>query len=183
MTELAEKADSAVLAFLPGNQGAQAIADVLFGRYNPSARLPITYPKYPNGYTTYDHPALNILQDNKVEYLFPFGHGLSYTKFNYSNLRLGVKELEAPGTITIRVDLENVGDRAGSEVVLLYVSDVYGSVPRPVKQLKKFFKIELARDELETIYFELNTDDDLSFINDKSQRVYEPGQFNVYVGD
>lgn len=181
MTDIANKAKGVVLAFLPGNRAAEAIANILFGRVNPSGRLPITYPAHPNGFTTYDHLPLEAFEFNQYEPLFPFGHGLSYTTFEYSALTLSTRDLLAPNNLVVSVTVKNSGTQAGKESVLLYLNDVYGSIPRPMRQLKKFTKISLNAGQSQTVTFTL-TMDDLSFINAQNQRVYEPGEFNVYVG-
>lgn len=182
ITDIVNRAKALLIGFFPGERGAEAIADTLFGVSNPSARLPITYPKYTNGITTYDHTPLEESEGNSYDPLFPFGHGLSYTRFNYSSLRLSTSELTAPANLNVQVDVANTGERDGKEVVMLYLNDEYGSVPRPVRQLKKFEKITLAKGEKKTISFTL-TMYDLSFINLKSKRVYEPGKFNIYVNN
>lgn len=182
MTEIGKKANAAILAFLPGNRGGEAIADVLFGRINPSGRLPFTYPAYPNGHNHYDLLPIEQFDLNKYEYLFPFGHGLSYTTFQYSNLQLSTSNLVAPNSLTVSVTVTNTGNRAGKESVLLYVHDVYGSVPRPLKQLKRFTKVNLEPAASQTLTFTL-TMDDLSFTDINYKRIYEAGDFNVYIGD
>lgn len=186
ITDLVQKSTTrgVLLAFLPGNRGAEAIADILFGLTNPSAKLPITYPKYPSVHMTYDHLPLEIAWPSTFDYLFPFGHGLSYTTFEYSSLTLSTSELIASSssTLTISVSVRNTGSRAGKEVVMLFLNDAYASVPRPVKQLKRFTKIDLNQGETKIVSFNL-TIGDLSFMNEESKRVYEGGEFNVYVGN
>lgn len=181
ITELARDSSAVLLAFLPGNRGAEAIANILYGQYNPNARLPITYPKYPNGITTYDFLPIEVAWGNYYENLFPFGHGLSYTTFEYSHLELSTKRLEAPENLTVNVSVRNTGAYDGKEVVMLYLNDEYGSVPRPMRQLKGFEKVEVKVGETKRVSFVLGVED-LSFINTKSQRVYEAGRFYVYVG-
>jgi beta-glucosidase len=187
MTNLVtSQANAVLLAFLPGNRGAEAIADIIFGRTNPSAKLPITYPRAPNGYTTYDHLPIedNFADPNSYEYLFPFGHGLSYTTFEYSMLNLSTSELVgSDDSVTVSVSVRNSGSVDGKEVVMLYLNDVYGSIARPVRQLKRFVKVSLRAGETKRVSFELSVDDDLSFINADSERVSESGEFNVYVGN
>lgn len=184
---------AALIAFLPGNRGGEAIADVLFARYNPNARMPITYPKFPHSYTTYDHLPTDEWSFNTFEYLFPFGHGLSYTTFVYSNLKLSTNKLMVATNnndvnmnnnvfLTVWVDVMNVGEMAGKESVLVYVNDVYGSVARPVRQLKGFVKVELKVDERKRVRFNLSLYD-LSFINAANERIIEAGEFKVFVGE
>lgn len=180
MTDVAVKVQAAVLGMLPGNRGGEAIADVLFGVVNPSGRLPFTYPLNVNGYTTYDILPLESFEINQYEYLFPFGHGLSYTSFEYSNLQLSTRQLVAPNSLTVTVTVKNTGSIAGKETVMLFVNDIYGSIPRPIRQLKKFTKISLQPGASQNVEFTL-TMDDLSFINQQNQRDYESGDFNIYV--
>ena len=143
ITNIAEnsKVKAVVLGFLPGNRGAEAIADILFGDYNPDGRLPITYPRSPNGQTPYDIRPLEDFYPNKYEYLYPFGHGLSYTKFNYSNLTVSSNIVNYPDDLVVTVDVTNVGDMAGKETVLLYLSDLVASISRPIKQVNYYNQI------------------------------------------
>ena len=182
MTEIVNGVDAVVLAFLPGNRGGEAIADVLFGQVNPSGRLPITYPLNTNGITTYDYLPIELFDLNKYDNLFPFGHGLSYTTFVYYDLTLSTNELVSPNHLIVHFTVYNSGKRDGKETVLLYLNDVYGSIPRPMRQLKKFEKIFLASGSFQTVTFTL-TMEDLSFINSDNSRIYEDGLFNVYVGN
>lgn len=171
-----------VLGFLPGMEGGRAIADVLFGDVNPSAKLPCSYPKAPNGFMTYDHKPLEEKEMNSYAPEFPFGFGLSYTTFAYHGLRLG-KETIAPGeTQTVAVTVKNTGQVFGQEIVQLYLQDEYGSVSRPVRQLKGFRKIGLAPGEERQVSFIL-TPLDLSFIGQKNTRIVEPGSFKVMINE
>jgi beta-glucosidase len=182
ITEIANEIESIVLAFLPGMEGGNAIADVLFGDVNPSGKLPITYPKSPNGITLYDYKPLEYFDGNKYDPLFPFGHGLSYTTFNYSNLKLSSKKIKADDKLIVSVDVENTGRLKGKEVVQLYLTDLYGSVSRPNKQLKGFEKIELNPGEKKTVQFTIDKSH-LSFIGIDNKRIVEPGEFTVTIGD
>ena len=182
ITDIANKADAILFAFLPGTRGGEAIADVIFGDYNPSGRLPITYPKATNGYTTYDHKFLEDLNGNTYDNLYPFAHGLSYTSFSYSDLVLSAEELEAPSSLGISVKVTNTGERSGKEAVILYLTDEFASVSRPVKQVKGFQKIALEPKETKTVFFGL-TIEDMKFFNLRNQKVYEPGKFNIAIGD
>jgi beta-glucosidase len=118
---------------------------------------------------------------NKYEYLYPFGHGLSYTTFTYSNLKLSTTSLTGPKELQVEVTIQNTGNMDGKETVMLFINQEYGSVPRPMRQLKKFEKINLRRGESRVVKFTLNMYD-LSFINLKSERVYEAGKINIFVG-
>ena len=172
-------------AWWNGVEGGNAIADVLFGDYNPAGRLP---------HTVYASDSQVPPQDEydvtrgftymylKGEPLFPFGHGLSYTEFRYSNLRLSAKQIPADGKVTVSVDVQNVGKLAGDEVVQLYVHDVECRVLRPVKELRGFERISLAPGETKTVTLEL-PGDKLAFYDVKTHGfAVEPGMFDVLVG-
>lgn len=182
ITEIANEMKSILLAFLPGMEGGNAIADVLFGDVNPSGKLPITYPKSPNGITLYDYKPIESYDSNKYEPLFPFGHGLSYTKFIYSNLKLSSDKIKSNERLTVSVDIENTGSLKGKEVVQLYLTDLYGSVSRPNKQLKGFEKIELNPGEKKTVQFTIDNSH-LSFIGLNNKRITEPGEFVISIGE
>lgn len=182
ITEIVKDVKSVLLAFLPGMEGGNAIADVIYGDVNPSGKLPITYPKSPNGITLYDYKPIEYFDGNKYDPLFPFGHGLSYTKFNYTNLKLSSGHINMNDKLIVSVDVENVGDVKGKEVVQLYLTDLYGSVSRPNKQLKGFEKIELNPGEKKTVQFTLDKTH-LSFIGIDNKRVAESGEFVITIGD
>ncbi|MCF8261114.1 MAG: glycoside hydrolase family 3 C-terminal domain-containing protein [Melioribacteraceae bacterium] len=174
--------EAIIMAYLPGMKGGEVISDVLFGDTNPSGKLPFTYPNGVNGYTTYDYkPVLNH-RDIGFSAQWEFGHGLSYTTFNYSNLSLDKGEYLMDDTIQISVDVKNTGTVNGKESVELYVTDLFGSVSRPVKQLKRFEKIELKPGELKTVQFEIDKND-LSFFGRENKRITESGEFIVALGD
>lgn len=164
-----------VMAYLPGEEGGQAVADVLFGAVNPSGKLPFTYPNAPNGFTTYDYKPLENTSDNKSAPQFEFGHGLSYTTFAYSDLKIG-------GAVTISVTVKNTGTRAGKEVVQLYVSDLYRSVSPPNRELKGFRKVDLKPGQAQTLSFTL-TRADLSFVGLNNKWTFEPGQFRAKIAN
>lgn len=180
ITELVQRVHGLVIGFLPGNRGGEAIADVLFGVVNPSARLPVTYPSNVNGFTTYDLAPMEQFDLNKYEYLFSFGHGLSYTTFEYDSLTLSAREVRPGGEITIEVSVKNTGEIDGKETVLVYVTDVVGSIPRPIRQLKKFAKFNIRAGESVRASFVLSTNE-LTFVNLQNRRVLEPGKFEVHV--
>lgn len=189
ITQIAQKAQAVILGFLPGNRGGEAIADIIFGDYNPDGRLPITYPLEPNGFITYDRKPLEVYVDTSdplalskggYENLYPYGHGLSYTNFSYSNLILSKNSVQSPqDQLSVSIDVTNVGDRDGKEAVILYLNDEFGSVSRPVREVKGFQKIFLSKNQKQTVQFTLKNDD-FSFINRKNQRVVEGGDFHVY---
>jgi beta-glucosidase len=182
ITKIFNDVKGALIAFLPGMEGGNAIADVLFGDVNPSGKLPISYPKYPNAIVHYDYKPIENFAENKYDPLLPFGFGLSYTKFSYSNLKLSKTEMTEDDEILVSVDVKNEGSIKGKEAVLMYITDVYGQVSRPNKQLKGFEKIELNPGETKTVTFKINKDH-LSFIGIDNKRIIEPGEFIVTIGD
>lgn len=182
ITEIEPKIDGIVLGFLPGMEGGNAIADILFGDYNPNAKLPITYPRSPNGITLYDYKPLEKFDSNDYNPLWPFGYGLSYTKFNYNNLKLSRNKIKESDELTVTIDVKNVGKIAGKEVVQLYLTDLYGSVTRPNKQIKGFQKVYLNPDEVKTVSFKINKDH-LSFIGQNNKRIVELGEFKITIGN
>ncbi len=178
---IVEHASAIVMAYLPGPYGGQAIAEVLFGKVNPSGKLPFTYPRYVNDLVPYDHKYSEEYDVNKFNPQWPLGFGLSYSKFVYQNLRLSKSLLQKDDSLEILVDIVNKGDRPGKEAVLLFVSDLYRSITPPVRELKGFTKIYLNPGETKTVRFVLRPDD-LSFINARNRRVVEAGEFKVQIG-
>jgi beta-glucosidase len=173
--------DAILMAYLPGMEGGRAVADVLFGEVNPSGKLPFTYPRFPNALTTYDYKVLESAGGNRVNPEFEFGHGLSYTTFEYSELTLASDMLAAEGELAVSVVVKNSGARAGKEVVQLYVSDLYRSIIPPVRELKGFQKVELAPGASRQVTFTLRPKD-LAFVGLDNRWVSEPGRFRVAVG-
>jgi beta-glucosidase len=175
-----------VMAYNPGNEGGQAIADVLFGDYNPCGKLPITYPRHANVLMNYDHKIWEG-GDTPFGYTafkpqFAFGTGLSYTTFTYSNLQLDKKKALRNGDVTIKFTVTNSGQRAGKEVALLYVRDVVASVTPPGKRVRRFAKIFLEPGQSRTLSFKLRMDE-LAFIGTNNKAVLEAGDFEVMVGN
>ncbi|MFH2050823.1 MAG: glycoside hydrolase family 3 N-terminal domain-containing protein, partial [bacterium] len=177
---IVDLADAVIMAYLPGLEGGSAIADVLFGDVNPSGKLPISYPRYPNSLMTYDHKASEVMDVNDYDVQWPFGFGMSYTTFVYSNIKLDKIEYSLDDEIVISIDVTNTGDRQGKEVVQLYVGDKIASVTPPVKRLKRFQKIDLQSGETKTVSFTLRSMD-LSFIGRENNRIVEPGEFSVEI--
>jgi beta-glucosidase len=180
ITNIAQNAKGILIGFLPGMEGGNAIADVLFGDVNPSGKFPITYPRSPNGITLYDYKPIEKYDGNDYNPLYPFGFGLSYTTFEYSNLKISSQEITENDELIVKIDVKNTGNRTGKEVVQLYLTDMYGSVTRPNKQLKAFEKVLLNPGELKTVEFKLNKQD-LSFIGLENKRIVEPGNFKVTI--
>jgi beta-glucosidase len=177
-----------------GSQAGHAIADVLFGDYNPSGKLPVSFPYHVGQeplYYNVKNTGRPVSKEGMVFWshytdapktaLYPFGHGLSYTTFQYSDVRLSSENVPMDGELSVEVTVKNGGSRAGAEVVQLYVRDLVGSVTRPVKELKGFRKIELEPDESRNVTFTL-TADDLAFYTARGEWEAEPGEFMVFVG-
>ena len=184
----AEHIPAIIETWMCGEKGGQAVAEVLFGDVNPCGKLPITFPRHvgqmPFNYNYYPSK-MHRMKRAYVTYpltpLWEFGHGLSYTTFEYSNLTINPGEIRPAGTVDVSVDVQNIGDREGKEVVQLYINDVISSVITPVRELRGFKKISLKRGEKKTVTFTLNPRD-LSFINFGLERIVEPGVFEVMVG-
>jgi beta-glucosidase len=179
---IVDNARAIVMAYLPGMEGGRAVADVLFGDVNPSGRLPITYPKFPGGFTLYDHKPSEVKPPNKYDPQWPFGYGLSYTTFAYRGLAVNKSEVTPADSIVVTVEVTNTGDRPGQDTVQLYLSDLVASVTPPVKQLKRFKKLSLRPGESESVRFVLNWDD-LTFISRDNKPIVEPGEFKVHIGE
>ncbi|MCB2409733.1 beta-glucosidase BglX [Hymenobacter lucidus] len=190
-----QNADAILETWFAGTQGGNAIADVLFGAYNPSGKITATFPQtvgqiplYYNHKSTgrpfndqpldkYKSRYLDVTNDP----LYPFGYGLSYTTFSFSKPELSTATLSPSGTLDVRVTVKNTGNYDGEEVAQLYIRDVVGSVSRPVRELKSFQKMKLKKGESRTLTFRL-TAEDLKFYNNDLQFVAEPGDFQVFVG-
>ena len=182
ITSIAEQVPGVILGFLPGMEGGEAIADILYGDYNPNGKLPISYPRNTNDIVMYDHKPIESYEFNSYNPLYPFGHGLSYTAFQTSGLKVEKDKIKRGENINITVNVKNTGLLKGKETVLLYLNDVAASVTRPNKQLKAFKKIELEPGQEENLSFTL-TPYDLSFIGVELKRIMEPGDFKIMVGN
>ncbi len=177
-----------------GSEAGNAIADVLFGDYNPAGKLPMTFPRaegqipiYYNHFNT-GRPSINEEKLYKSSYIdlpntpkFPFGYGLSYTTFNYSNLKLSKTKMSASETIEVTMNITNTGKYEGEEVIQLYLQDKFASLIRPISELKDFQKIKLGIGETKTIKFVIDNQK-LSFYNEKLEFNSEPGDFNLMIG-
>ncbi|HZL79161.1 MAG TPA: glycoside hydrolase family 3 N-terminal domain-containing protein, partial [Candidatus Limnocylindrales bacterium] len=169
----------------PGQEGGHALADILFGDYNPNGKLPITIPRsaghIPAFYNHKPSARRGYIFDD-VSPLYPFGFGLSYTSFSFKNVRLAKKKIRRDESTQVFVDVKNTGKRAGAEVVQLYVRDLVSSVTRPVKELKAFQKILLSPGETKTVALEI-TPESLAFYDIHLKRVVEPGEFEIMAGN
>jgi beta-glucosidase len=179
ISAFAEQMQAIVMGYLPSNEGGLAIADILAGTVNPSGKLPFTYPFAQNSLTLYDH---KHSETYAVQVQYPFGFGLSYTEFAYSNLKIDRKQLKAGDMLNISVNVTNTGKRAGKEVVQLYIGDVFASLAPPVKRLRGFEKIELQPQQTKTVRFKIAVED-IAFINAQNKKVAEKGDFEVMLGD
>jgi len=188
-----ENIPAILLAWHPGIEGGNGIADVLLGRYNPAGKITVTFPRSVGQIPIYynmKNSGRPLVEDDRftTRYidspntpLLPFGYGLSYTTFTYNSLRIENDKVKIPGTVKVSADITNTGDVAGYEVAQLYIRDLVGSVTRPVKELKGFQRINLLPGETKTVTFELSTDD-LRFYDINMEYRVEPGDFDVWVG-
>ncbi|WP_299434764.1 beta-glucosidase BglX [uncultured Aquimarina sp.] len=194
IADIAEKAPSIVEAWHLGSASGNAIADVLFGDYNPSGKLPVSFPRnvgqlplYYNvkntgrpsnadGMVFWSH-----YTDEKNDALYPFGHGLSYTSFKYKDLKISAPSFASGGNLSVSVTITNTGERKGKEVVQLYIRDLIGSLTRPVKELKDFKLVELESKESQTVTFNID-EKTVQFYTANKKWEAEPGDFKAFVG-
>lgn len=173
---------SILVAFLPGMDGGEALANILFGEANPSGRLPVTYPRYVDALYHYDHDRAAVKGGNVYDPQWNFGYGLSYTTFKYSDLKLSRKTINEHEKEIVTVKVTNTGSVAGRDAVLLYLGEKYRQVTHPVKQLEGFGKISLQPGQTKEVSFTIGPDR-LSFIGINNKRIIQPGTFEVTVGD
>jgi beta-glucosidase len=181
----AENIPAIVEAWLPGEQGGTAVAEVLFGDVNPSGRLPVTFARHSGQLPVYYNHTATSSRRGYVDLpgtpLWPFGYGLSYTKFEYGKLEISPARIRPDGQVQVAVQVTNTGSRAGQEVVQLYVNDLLSSASRPIQELRGFEKVSLQPGETRRVRFTL-TPEDLSYFDAEMRRVVEPGSFEVLVG-
>ncbi len=188
LTEIARSVPAILEAWMPGEQAAPAIADALFGAVNPGGRLPVSLPRsvgqLPIFYNIKPSGGRSNFRwnyiDQSTKALFPFGHGLSYTTFEYSGLQVD-SELNPGGMVTVQCDVRNSGPVAGDEVVQMYIQDEYACVPRPVKELKGFLRVRLEPGQTARVQFQL-TAEHLAYYDEEMRLVVEPGPILVRVG-
>ena len=177
--------------YLPGTEGARALADILYGNVTPSGKLPYTYQKYSNAMTTYDHKVSESVGTMEGAYDYnavvavqwAFGYGLSYTEYEYSNLRVVEgKEFKAGDTIRIAVDVKNVGERAGKESVLLFINDDVASIVPDARRLRDFEKVDIAAGESKSVEFEVRAEELALAANDGKWHL-EEGTFTIQCGN
>ena len=189
---IADNVPAILEAWCPGEKGGTAIADILFGDYNPDAKLPVTIPRHAGQLPVYYNykPSRsywlhqgwgNSYADLDHRPLWEFGHGMSYTSFDYSGLKISPERSNSGGSIQVEVSVTNTGEKKGAEVLQLYIRDVKSTVVRPVKELKGFAKVHLSPGESQRVRFMLNPED-LSLYDRNMKRIVEPGIFKVMVG-
>ncbi|WP_018675281.1 beta-glucosidase BglX [Riemerella columbina] len=200
LTNIKDIPEAILNVWFPGSEAGNAIYDVLSGKVNPSGKLPMTFPRSLGQIPIYyNHKntgrPLNTKKTEQCEYerfrsnymdecntpLYPFGYGLSYTQFEYSNMQVSKKQLKGNETLRVSVTLSNVGQYDGAEVVQLYIRDLVGSVTRPVKELKGFEKVFLKKGETRKVVFNI-TPEQLKFYNSELKYDWEPGEFEIMVG-
>ena len=180
-TWAAQNADALITAYYPGQEGGLAIADVLFGDYNPAGRLPISVPRNIGQLPVYYNkkkPTVHNYVEMSASPLYPFGYGLSYTSFKYSNLLIN-GNLDKGYTVSF--DITNTGNMDGEEVPQLYITDEISSVVQPIRQLKDFTRVYIHKNETRNIKM-LITYDDLAFTGIDMTRRVEPGDFDIQIG-
>ncbi len=186
ISRIADKVSGILLALNPSNEGGKAIADVIFGDYNPNGKLPFTYPRTPNNYLTYDHKLFEVEEtsygNTATSPQFLFGHGMSYTTYAYSDLKLDKQSIPMNGTVNISFKITNTGNRAGMETAILYLRDEVATLSPNGKRVKRFAKISLDAGQSKTLSFTLDKDD-FSFIGTDNKPVVEAGDFTVMVGN
>lgn len=199
MIEWIDKVPAVVQAWYGGMESGRAIANIIFGDVNPSGKLPVTFPRmlsdspahasektYPGDEKVFYNEGIFVgyrhFDTKNIEPLFPFGHGLSYTKFTYENIKISSDKISGGDPFYVSLDITNSGEQLGAEVIQLYIQDVECSVERPLKELKGFKKVKLDPKEKKTVRFEL-TNDDLSFFDENSNCwIAEKGLFTILIG-
>jgi beta-glucosidase len=174
-----------VEAWYPGEEGGHAVADILLGRMNPAGRLPITFPRFEGQVPLYNNPRPTGRGYDYVDMSgrpsYPFGYGLSYTNVEYSDLKVDPQTIAPDGTVSVSVAVKNTGERAGEEVIQLYLHDMVSSVSRPIRELRGFQRISLELGETKIVRFALGTED-LAFLDKNLKTVIEPGTFEIMIG-
>jgi beta-glucosidase len=185
MSNWLDKADGVLLAWYPGEQGGNAVADALFGKYNPGGKLPLTFPKSavqcPMYYNHKPTGRGDDYYDLSGEPLFPFGYGLSYTQFEYSGLKINADKSTGNHNAELSFKLINTGKYAGDEVVQLYIRDEVASIVRPVKELKGFKRVRLKPGETKIIHFDI-IPSILEMLDKDMYKIIEPGFFKLMIG-
>lgn len=187
---IAHQAKGILLAYRPGSQGAKAIIETIFGEHNPSGVLPFSYPKWAGDHIPYDHKASDTFQELQPGVFttggyrpqFPFGFGLSYTQFEFSEFQVSQKEFGRDDNLEISITVKNIGRRDGSKAVELYSRDLFASITPSQSRLRGYEKVFLKAGEWKEVRFELSAGD-LSFVNAELEQATEPGQFEVWIDE
>ena len=190
ISAIEENIKGILMAYRPSTMGAEAIADVLFGDYNPSGILPFTYPRHPNDLVLYDRKGTEEIREDRPNVYgqggynpqWPFGFGLSYTTFAFDNLKTDKGTFGPNDKVQVTVEVKNTGNRDGNVAVELYSKDLYASISPSVKRLRKFDKIDLKAGEAKQVSFSISPED-LAFVNMEGKWVTEAGEFELLVGD
>jgi len=181
---------SILLAYWSGRKTAEAISDVLLGDYNPDGRLPYSYPRSMGEMVLYDRKPTEEIREifnsdmtmDGYRPLYPFGWGLSYTRWDYSELKLSTAKLAAGAKLTVQVTVTNSGSQDGKHTIELYTRQHYASITPPMRRLRAYKKIFLKAGESQQVSFKLDGSD-LAFVNAQLKTVTEPGDFDIYIGD
>lgn len=185
---LEQELEAILAAWYPGQRGGDAVADVLFGNYNPAGRLPVTFYSSTNELADFEDYNMRAGKGFTYRYyngeaLYPFGHGLSYTKFKYTDIEIDKTTISNADEITVSVKVKNTGKLDGEEVVQLYIKDVKSDKWMAIKQLRKFERIALKKGEEKTVEFKLNSSEDLRYYDSMNGRyMVEPGDFEIQIG-
>jgi len=174
----ADQVDAIIFAGLPGSGGANALAGIISGRVNPSGKLSFSYPLAPAHHAPYYHKA-----SEETCVLYPFGHGLSYTGFDYTGLTVSDTLIQDRSPFRISITVENCGERTGSEVVMLFIRDEVGRITRPVKKLIAFNKVTLEAGESQNLVFEISPEGALAYPDRQGNMILEEGAFSFFCGD
>ena len=190
ITDIENLSSATINLYLPGNYGGDALSDILVGKVNPSGKLPYSYPSYVNSLVPYNYKPSDVQNNSQgaynyvgeVNYLYPFGYGLSYSSFEYSNLEVDKNIYKINDTIKINVSVKNNSSLLGKETIQLYSKDNYATLTPDIKRLRRFKKIEIAPMETIKVSFNLPVSE-LSYINLKNQTEVEPGTFDIMISD
>lgn len=182
LAEVHELSDAVVLAWYPGEEGGNAVADIIFGKESPSGKLPVTFPKSLDQLPAYEDYSMKgrTYRYMEAEPMYPFGFGLSYAKFGYSNIRLSASKIRKGKSVTVEATVTNSGAKEGEEVVQLYITDEKASTTVPLYSLKSFKRVKLAPGASAKVSFTV-TPDMMEMVNDKGQSLIEAGKFKVYI--
>lgn len=183
ITEIEPLCDAILTSYLPGNEGGDALAQILYGEVNPSGKLPFTWHRHPATISLYDHKYTDHNIDGEqapYQPLYEFGHGLSYTQFEYTKLKLNKTEYSKNDTLNVSIDIQNIGLQKGKETVLIYISDLYASITPSVKRLRAFKKIPLLPGQSQTLRFNIPISQ-LAFVNQQNKWTTEPGKFTLKI--